>query len=102
MRADDREDLRSIAFPYGDCDARVIEALRAAGYSAVATIPWRLARSGRFVWPRTGVFHEDTERVFRLKVSPTLRGLRALRASTPLAPLVHFVRQGRGREDPNQ
>jgi peptidoglycan/xylan/chitin deacetylase (PgdA/CDA1 family) len=90
---------RSIAFPYGDCDLRVIEAAREAGYSAVATIPWRLARSGRFVWPRTGVFHEDGQRVFRLKVSPILRRMRASRASVPLAPLVRFLRRGRGQED---
>jgi peptidoglycan/xylan/chitin deacetylase (PgdA/CDA1 family) len=92
---------RSIAFPYGDCDARVIEASREVGYSAVATIPWRLARSGRFVWPRTGIFQEDGGRVFRMKVSPILRRLRASRVSAPLAPLVHLVRLGRGREDPN-
>jgi peptidoglycan/xylan/chitin deacetylase (PgdA/CDA1 family) len=95
------ETCRSIAFPYGDCDTRVIEASREAGYSAVATIPWRLARSGSFVWPRTGVFREDGEGVFRMKVSPTLRRLRASRVSAPLGPLIHFVRHGRGREDPN-
>jgi peptidoglycan/xylan/chitin deacetylase (PgdA/CDA1 family) len=90
---------RSIAFPYGDCDTRVIEAAREAGYSAVATIPWRLARSGGFVWPRTGVFYGDRKRVFRIKVSPVLRRLRASRASTPLGPLVHYVRRGRESED---
>lgn len=90
---------RSIAFPYGDCDPRVIEASREVGYSAVATIPWRLARSGRFVWPRTGVFQGDGEHVFRLKVSPTLRGLRASRVSTPLVPLVQYLRRGRAQED---
>jgi peptidoglycan/xylan/chitin deacetylase (PgdA/CDA1 family) len=89
----------SIAFPYGDCDARVIEASRQAGYSVVATIPWRLEQSGRFVWPRTGVFHEDGERVFRMKVSPTLRRLRASRVATPLAPLVRRVRQSTGRSE---
>ena len=91
---------RSIAFPYGDCDERVIEASREAGYSAVATIPWRLDRSGRFVWPRTGVFHNDSERVFRLKVSPTVRRLRASRMTSRLGPLVYFIRQGRARPEP--
>jgi len=88
---------QSIAFPYGDCDERVIEASRKAGYSAVATIPWRLERSGRFVWPRTGIFHDDSKRVFRLKVSPAVRRLRASRMSSRLAPLVYFIRQGRAR-----
>jgi peptidoglycan/xylan/chitin deacetylase (PgdA/CDA1 family) len=85
---------RSIALPYGDCDQRVIEASREAGYSAVATIPWRLEQSGRFVWPRTGIFREDGQRVFRLKVSPLLRRLRASRVSNQFGPLVHRLRQG--------
>lgn len=88
---------QSIAFPYGDHDQRVIDASREAGYSAVATIPWRLEQTDRFVWPRTGVFHDDNMRVFRLKVSPTLRRIRASRISSPLAPLVHLIRQGRPR-----
>jgi peptidoglycan/xylan/chitin deacetylase (PgdA/CDA1 family) len=90
---------QSIAFPYGDCDQRVIDASREAGYSAVATIPWRLEQSGRFVWPRTGIFREDNQRVFRLKVSPLLRRLRASRVSSPLGPLVHRIRQGRAGDD---
>lgn len=89
----------SIAFPYGDCDERVIDASRKAGYSAVATIPWRLEQSGRFVWPRTGIFRPDTQRVFRLKVSPLLRRVRASRASNAFAPLVRFARDGRAQED---
>jgi peptidoglycan/xylan/chitin deacetylase (PgdA/CDA1 family) len=91
---------RSIAFPYGDCDERVIEASREAGYSAVATIPWRLEESGRFVWSRTGVFHNDSERVFRLKVSPAVRRLRASRLASGLAPLVYLMRRGRARPEP--
>jgi peptidoglycan/xylan/chitin deacetylase (PgdA/CDA1 family) len=84
----------SIAFPYGDCDERVIEASREAGYSAVATIPFRLEQTSRFVWPRTGVFRLDSERVFRLKISPNLRRLRASKGANALAPIVRFVRYG--------
>jgi peptidoglycan/xylan/chitin deacetylase (PgdA/CDA1 family) len=87
----------SIAFPYGDHDQRVIDASRDAGYSAVATIPWRINQTDRFVWPRTGIFYNDTPRAFRLKVSPTVRRIRASRLTSGLAPLVYLVRQGPSR-----
>jgi peptidoglycan/xylan/chitin deacetylase (PgdA/CDA1 family) len=90
-------DCTSIAFPYGDHDQRVIEASREAGYSAVATIPWRLDQTDRFVWPRTGVFYNDSERAFRLKVSPMVRRIRASRLTSGLAPLVYLIRQGPAR-----
>jgi peptidoglycan/xylan/chitin deacetylase (PgdA/CDA1 family) len=92
---------RSIAVPYGDCDRRVIRAAREAGYSAVATIPWRLAPTGRFVWPRIGIYPPDGQRVFRLKVSPIARRVRASRASMPLRPLLRFVRRAPGQADPD-
>ena len=83
---------RSIAFPYGDCDDRVIEASRKAGYSAVATIPWRLEQRGRFVLPRTGIFRDDGRRVFRTKISPPIRRLRGSSLSPALRPLVYRLR----------
>jgi peptidoglycan/xylan/chitin deacetylase (PgdA/CDA1 family) len=83
---------RSIAFPYGDCDDRVIEASREAGFSAVATIPWRLEQRGRFVLPRTGIFRNDGRRVFRTKISPPIRRLRGSSLSPALQPLVYRLR----------
>ena len=38
---------RSIAYPYGDVDERVIEAARAAGYELGASLPERLGVDGR-------------------------------------------------------
>jgi peptidoglycan/xylan/chitin deacetylase (PgdA/CDA1 family) len=66
----------SLAYPYGGVDARVVEATRAAGYSAATTIPRILRREEPLSWPRVPIFHEDGESRFRLKISPTVRRLR--------------------------
>jgi peptidoglycan/xylan/chitin deacetylase (PgdA/CDA1 family) len=82
---------RSIAYPYGELDDRVVQAARAAGYSVGAALP-----EGRFPapvpldWPRVGVYNGDDLRRFRLKVSPLLRRVRA-------SPLWDLARAGRRR-----
>lgn len=70
----------SVAFPYGDTDARVVAATRAAGYTAAAGLPrfHRLHQPAVLNWPRIGIFHKDGPGRFRLKVSPTGRRLRML------------------------
>jgi hypothetical protein len=68
---------RSIAYPYGDVDARVIEATRAAGYELGAALPKRHGSRDRLDWPRVGVYNRDDLRRFKLKVSPLLRRLRS-------------------------
>lgn len=70
----------SVAYPYGDTDARVVAATHAAGYTAAAGLPrfHRLHRPAVLNWPRIGIFHEDGQGRFRLKVSPTGRRLRTL------------------------
>jgi peptidoglycan/xylan/chitin deacetylase (PgdA/CDA1 family) len=72
----------SIAYPYGDVDARVVAATAAAGYQSAAALPRRLNGRGDLEWPRIGVYHADDERRFRLKVSPSIRRLRTFRIST--------------------
>jgi peptidoglycan/xylan/chitin deacetylase (PgdA/CDA1 family) len=84
----------SIAFPYGDADARVLREAEAAGYSAAAMLSDRLDRSSRFACPRIGVYQVDSHRAFRLKVSPTVRRLRRSRAWLPIARLLHSIRRG--------
>jgi peptidoglycan/xylan/chitin deacetylase (PgdA/CDA1 family) len=66
---------RSLAYPYGDADVRVINAAREAGYAVGAgmRIPYRPDTRR---WPRIGVYHGDTMARFRLKASPTLRRFR--------------------------
>lgn len=66
----------SLAYPYGDFDARVVAATAGAGYGAAATLPRRLSPAGALQWPRIGVYRADDERRFRVKVSPTVRRLR--------------------------
>jgi peptidoglycan/xylan/chitin deacetylase (PgdA/CDA1 family) len=65
---------RSLAYPYGDVDPRVIGAAARAGYTAAAIEG--LARARPLAWPRVGVYHRNSMRLFRLKASPTLGGLR--------------------------
>lgn len=76
---------RSLAYPYGDVDARVARAAEAAGYEAAgpmlrgAAILRGSGVPGRVGWPRVGIYLDDTPARFRLKVSPRLRRLRTSR-----------------------
>jgi peptidoglycan/xylan/chitin deacetylase (PgdA/CDA1 family) len=74
----------SIAYPYGDHDARVVEATGRAGYAWGATLPARLGRARALRWPRIGIYNSDDPRRFRLKVSPLVR----LARSTPFWSLI--------------
>lgn len=67
---------RSLAYPYGDFDGRVVEAATEAGYTAAAIEGLATARD--LAWPRVGVYRKNSMRAFRLKVSPTLGRLRAM------------------------
>jgi peptidoglycan/xylan/chitin deacetylase (PgdA/CDA1 family) len=72
----------SIAYPYGDVDRRVAEAAREAGYLTGASLSSSLASLGPHRWPRIGIYNADADRRFRLKMTPTMRRLRA----SPLWP----------------
>ena len=88
---------RSIAYPYGDHDQRVVAATGRAGYSAAGTFPARTPAPEPLAWPRIGVFHDDSMRVFRVKVSPAVRRVRRSRAWGPLvAPLRKLSGRSRG------
>lgn len=75
---------RTLAYPYGDHDDRVVAATRAAGYEAAATVPVRLDRDEPLRRPRIGIYRVDDERAFRIKVSPTVRRARRLPVSAAL------------------
>ena len=66
----------SLAYPYGDVDERVVRAAAEAGYRAACTLPARLDAASPLAWPRVGIWHDDSPRVFALKVSPALRKVR--------------------------
>lgn len=75
----------SLAYPYGDVDARVIAATRDAGYLAAAALTDSPVRGERVLcWPRVGAYRGDASWRFLLKVS---RGVRMLHA-TSLWPVV--------------
>jgi peptidoglycan/xylan/chitin deacetylase (PgdA/CDA1 family) len=80
---------RSLAYPYGDFDQRVVEATSAAGYQAACTLPARLHRALPLTWPRVGIYHSDDLPRFRQKVSPAVRRIR----SSPAWALVSKVDQ---------
>jgi peptidoglycan/xylan/chitin deacetylase (PgdA/CDA1 family) len=73
---------RSLAYPYGDPNQRVVDAARAAGYAAAATLPGpKLPPSpDPHVYPREGIYRKDGRLRFELKISPLVRQLRATRA----------------------
>lgn len=72
----------SLAYPYGDHDARVLAAAAATGYRAACTVPRRLTPPEPLAWPRVGVYHGNGRIAYRAKVSPPLRRLRRTRGWT--------------------
>jgi peptidoglycan/xylan/chitin deacetylase (PgdA/CDA1 family) len=74
----------SLAYPYGDVDARVVAAAARAGYRTAAALPRRLQSGEALRWPRIGIYCADDQLRFRLKVSPLVRHLRRSGAWTLL------------------
>lgn len=68
--------VASIAYPYGDVDARVVRATAAAGYAAGASLPAFMGPHAALDWPRVGIYRADSLARVKLKVSPTVRRLR--------------------------
>jgi peptidoglycan/xylan/chitin deacetylase (PgdA/CDA1 family) len=69
------EPCRTLAYPYGEADERVIEAAGAAGYEAACGLPTSFGRVSRLAWPRTGVWRSDGPYSFRVKVAGPVRAL---------------------------
>ena len=87
----------SIAYPYGDVDARVMAAAHEAGYGAAAALPDRFHEPLPLRWPRVGVYYQDSHARFRRQTS---RGMRWLQVS-PLWPATQRAVQAvRGRRLP--
>lgn len=83
---------RSLAYPYGDHDERVVRAVAAAGYEVACTVPRRLTAPAPLVWPRIGIYHGNGMPAFRAKVSPFGRRLRRSRAWGALDAVVRGAR----------
>jgi peptidoglycan/xylan/chitin deacetylase (PgdA/CDA1 family) len=69
---------RSVAYPYGDHDERIVRAAREAGYTAGCSV-YAPHPPEPLCWPRIGVYHPDNGARFRLKVSAVGRRFRASR-----------------------
>jgi hypothetical protein len=75
----------------------VVEATAAAGYEAAGTFPSHTPAPKPLEWPRIGVFNHDSMRVFRIKVSPTVRRLRRSPLWTPVVGTARkLLRKSRG------
>jgi peptidoglycan/xylan/chitin deacetylase (PgdA/CDA1 family) len=61
---------RSIAYPYGERDRRVVRATAVAGYVGAATPPVRLGLRRPLEWPRVGVWRGETFSYWRQKTAP--------------------------------
>lgn len=85
---------RSLAYPYGDHDERVVRAAAAAGYQAGCIVPRRLTRPAPLAWPRIGVYHGNGQLAFRAKVSPAGR---CFRRSLAWSAVDAALRAARGR-----
>ena len=68
---------RTIAYPYGDVDQRVVASAADAGYEAGAALPSRFDSKDPLCWPRVGVYRADSLWRYRLKVSRVARRVRA-------------------------
>lgn len=69
---------RTLAYPYGDADARVVRAAGDAGYDAAAALARSLRVTSRLAFPRVGVYHPDGGWRFRAKSARAGRLLRRL------------------------
>ena len=72
-------ECKSLAYPYGAVDRRVVAAAERAGYRHAVTLPRGLHRPEPLHWPRVGIYHVDGEARWRwrMKVSPLARRIRA-------------------------
>jgi peptidoglycan/xylan/chitin deacetylase (PgdA/CDA1 family) len=75
---------RSLAYPYGDYDERVIEAAQRTGYEAAGTLPARTPKPSPLAWPRVGIYYHDGMGIFRVKVSGTVQRMRSTSAWRPI------------------
>ena len=69
-------ECRTLAYPYGDVDQRVVAAAGRAGYTAAAALGLCDLQPPVLAWPRVGIYRPDRNRRFRLKVSPVVRRVR--------------------------
>jgi hypothetical protein len=92
---------RSLAYPYGGHDERVVRAARAAGYSAACTVPTAMREYDALAWPRIGIYNGDSMLAFRTKTSWVARRFRRTRAGVLSVAAARRLRRWR-RPEPNR
>ena len=66
----------TFAYPFSDRDARVVAAVKAAGYAAAGADETAPSRPPVLhEWPRVGVYRSDSLLRFRLRISPSARAV---------------------------
>ena len=81
---------RSLAYPFGRYDERVISGTRDAGYHTACAVPAGRSAADPLTYPRIGVYRPDGMFTFRLKVSPWLRRARHGAAADVLMPVARL------------
>jgi peptidoglycan/xylan/chitin deacetylase (PgdA/CDA1 family) len=90
-------DCRSVAYPHGAADDRVVTAAREAGYALACTAQGGLRSSDLLRIPRVVVLREDGPARMRVKTSPVARRLRGSAGLWRLiAPVYAGIGGGRG------
>jgi peptidoglycan/xylan/chitin deacetylase (PgdA/CDA1 family) len=84
---------RSIAYPYGDVDVRVAALAKEVGYQTGACLAHSLIPLGAHGWPRVGIWHDDSNLRFRLKVWRFTRSARASRLGPSLGRVQQRLRR---------
>jgi peptidoglycan/xylan/chitin deacetylase (PgdA/CDA1 family) len=91
---------RTLAYPYGEADARVAAAAAAAGYDAACTLSISHRVDEPFLRPRAGVYEHDRGIRLRMKISPMFRYLRRSVAGPELEAAVRAVRHNGAAPQP--
>jgi peptidoglycan/xylan/chitin deacetylase (PgdA/CDA1 family) len=83
---------RSLAYPQGDHDERVVRAAAQAGYELAFTVPSTLAEGDRLRWPRIGIYRHEGALSFGAKISPSVRMLRRTGLWSKAEPVLRGMR----------
>lgn len=83
----------SLAYPYGYYDDRVVRFARSTGYTAAATLLGEISAHSPMTVPRIAIYRAEGMGIFRLKVSPTVRRLRARVPGWSLVTAVSLARR---------
>lgn len=90
---------RSLAYPYGSYDERVLRCVRQVGYATACAVPAGRTTLGPLTYPRIGIYRMDGPLSFRVKISPAVRRVRATPAASVLLPLVRLQRAATRTEE---